>query len=108
MTLIPNSTRVIVHEAQRYIEDQIQISNNKITQSETTINKLTQEGIFSTADINSYKSKLITDAKEATKNAISMYRWLLKKLNIAPVPPAFTDAQVDEIDPEIRQVDDGN
>ena len=108
MTLIPQPTRIMVHDAQRYIEDQINKSNNALRNSEREVKRLTNEGIFSATDINAYKQKLINDAKDATKNAIGMYRWLLSELNISPIPRAFTDADVDAIDPEIRQIDDGN
>jgi len=35
-----------------------------------------------------------------------MFRWLLDNLSVA-IPAAFTDAEVDAINAEIRQVDDG-
>ncbi len=43
--------------------------------------------------------------KTLLENNIKMYRWLLDDLSIS-VPDAYTDAEVDIINPEIRTLDE--
>jgi len=50
-----------------------------------------------------YKDGLPAEVSQHEKDTEKMLRWVMKQLNIVGVPAvAFTDAEVDAIDPEIR------
>lgn len=48
-----------------------------------------------------YKAGLDVSAKQDEGDIIKMLRWLANDLGFT-IPAAFTDAQVDEINPEVR------
>ena len=49
----------------------------------------------------SYLSSLDDSAKDDMKDIVSMIRWLINDLGVN-TPPAFTNQEVDSIDPTIR------
>ncbi len=102
MVRVANSIKLTVMMANDYIIKQINLTDRKIQESEGLIKKLQDEGVFTTANITSYKNKLIQDAKDAKKKQIKMERWLLNYLGITTIPTAYTDAQVDTENPAIR------
>lgn len=100
-----NTTKDLVLNAQAYIERQIHISNKALTDSERLIKELENAGNFTQSNIDSFKADKIQEAKDASRNAVKMFRWMLGKLSIT-TPTAFTDAQVDAEDENIRTVEE--
>jgi len=74
-----------------YINTNIQISKLLLNREEDL------ENIFSTT----YKGTLDTTIKQKIANIVKILRWLINDLGLS-TPNAFTDAQIDAIDPEIR------
>jgi len=106
MVRVANTTRNLVKQAQRYIQQQINISNIALRDSEQLIQILENAGNFTQTNINSFKSDKIQEAKAATTNAVKMFRWMLGELSVT-TPTAFTGTQVDAIDENIRTFEDG-
>lgn len=96
MARVANPKRILVRNALAYIEQKIHEANQKL------VDELNQEGKFSTA----YVSGTDASAKTNVGESVKMFRWLLGYLNISPIPTAYTDAQVDAIDINIRTFDD--
>ncbi len=77
-----------------YITDKGIASNKKIIEMDDTR--------FSAAYLGTLAAGAKTDIQELTK----MLRWLFTEFNITAVPAAYTDAQVDAIEEDIRTHDD--
>jgi len=105
MARIANNNRTITTRALGYVENQIHQINRALQRADELDTELAG-GNFTTANKNAFKTKLRDDAKTHNQNAVKMYRWLLDEMSI-PTPTAYTDAEVDGIDKEIRTFDDG-
>ncbi len=103
MALIPQKTVTKVINALAYIDEQNRQANVSFGQSEIADDLLTD---FTQANIDARKTRLNTEGANEAKKSVQMFRWLLGSIG-ATVPVAFTDAEVDAINPEIRQTDDG-
>ena len=94
--MVEQTKRVKTIKALAYVENKIHSINNKFK------DELDISGRIDTT----YQSGLNTSAKDDGKDLVKMLRWLLKELGIATLPAAYTDTQVDAIDPEIRTVEE--
>jgi len=103
MALIPQTKRLKIVGALSYIDKQINLTIRRIAQEDEADNLLVD---FDQAKIDVRKTRLDTEAKSEAGKAVQMFRWLLDDLSVT-IPAAFTDAEVDTIDPLIRQTDDG-
>lgn len=97
MVRVKNNKRILVREALGYIEQEIHGANNDLREELDTDNKL---------DVT-YKTGRDASAKTHVKNAIKMFRWLVEVEFSLTVPNAYTNAEVDAIDIDIRTFDDG-
>lgn len=93
--MVEQTKRIKTIKALAYVENKIHSINNKFKDEKDTSGRL---------DIT-YQSGLNTSAKNDGKELVKMLRWLLKELGITTLPTAYTDAQVDAIDPSIRTVE---
>ena len=105
MARVTNSIKQTVLKANEYSTEQLNLTDSKIRESEELIKKIEDEGNFNQTNIIAYKKQLIQEAKKEKKNQNKMERWLLGFLNVT-TPTAFTDAEIDAIDPEIRTVEE--
>ena len=94
--MVEQTKRVKTVKALAYVENRIHSINNKFKDELDTSGRLD----------STYKSGLNTSAKDDGKDLVKMLRWLLKELGITTLPAAFTNAQVDVIDPTIRSVEE--
>ena len=103
MARISNTPREIARLSLAYIQNKINEVNNNLKDTEELIGRIQTEPTtaFTTSRINAFKTQLMNQAKTANSEAVSMYRWLLAEFNIT-IPSAFTDAQVDAINIDIR------
>jgi len=104
MAIIPQKTVKKVILALQYINDQNAKANISFGQAEIADELLID---FTQAKIDDRKTRLKSEGANETKKSVQMFRWLLTDLGVA-IPAAFTDAEVDAINSEIRQTDDGN
>ena len=92
MARIANTKKEIVLTINIEIQKRIRAANAKL-QDELNI-----EGKFNTAYIDSLDNSAKTDMKEA----VQLFRWLIEnEFGLTP-PSAFTDAEIDIINIEIR------
>ena len=105
MTRVENSLAILARNSLEYIDREIDRAVTNLIEADELVRKLTLTGGFDAANITSFKTNRIDKAKEANKNALKMYRWLIGEMSIT-IPSAYTDAQVDAIDPEIRTHDE--
>ena len=103
MALIPQTKLKKIIASLKYINDQNSQTIERIAQADESDDLLID---FTQAKIDVRKTRLTTEANVEAAKAVQMFRWLLGDLGVA-IPAAFTDAEVDAIDPEIRQTDDG-
>ena len=94
--MIEQTKREKTIKALAYVENKIHSINHKFKDEEDTSGKLD----------TTYQSGLNTSAKNDGKDLVKMLRWLLKELGITTLPAAYTNTQVDAIDPEIRTVEE--
>ena len=105
MARVANSLPILARTSLDYIAQKIDKAIVNLDEAEHLVRKLTLTAAFDTANITTFKNERIEKAKEANKDALKMYRWLIGKLSIT-IPTAYTDAQVDAIDTEIRTHDE--
>lgn len=80
----------------------IQLVNNYIQERSQLVSFMLEREADSTGDFDStYQSGLDAAIKAEETKLFKMGRWLLDNLGITP-PAAFTDAEVDAINPKIR------
>ena len=85
--------RITVINALAYIEDKIHSANLKLTK------EVDSSGEYDAT----FQSGLDASAKGDITDIVKMIRWLKETyFNIASVPTAFSDAEVDAINPLIR------
>ena len=101
MARIENNKIEIIGLAQQYVREEIAQSSRALKQARNLIAQLKELGTFDQTQLDKLKTDLKNDVKEHTKNGLRMYRWMLAKNNITP-PAAFTDAEVDGMDINIR------
>ena len=106
MARVANTLARLAINSLDYINEQINISLINLGDADDLVRKLTNAGNFDEDNITAFKNEKISKAKDANKNALKMYRWLIGELSIT-IPTAYTNTQVDAIDPEIRTFDDG-
>ncbi len=101
MARVANTLPVLAKNSLEYIVQQIDQAIGSLSDAEDLVRKLTIAGNFSTANITAFKNDKIQAAKDSNTNALKMYRWLITELSLT-LQTAYSDAQVDLIDPEIR------
>ena len=101
MTRIDNTNREIQRASLDYIEREIRQALHDMKDADDEVTKLQNDGSFTAANITKFKNNKINSAKAHNQNAVSMYRWLLDEFNIS-IPAAFTDAEVDGKNLDIR------
>jgi len=101
MVRINNDTKTLMFEAQKYIKEEINFSIKALIDHRRLINQLKELGTLDQVQLDELKADYIQSAKTHGKNAVKMYRWFFGKTGIT-IPQAFTDVEVDEIDPDIR------
>lgn len=108
MARVANPPRTIARNALGYIENKIHEVNKNLKDADDLITRLQNEPTttFTQANIDAFKTQLMDQAKTANSEAVKMYRWVLGEFSI-PIPTAYTDAQVDAIDEDIRTFEDG-
>lgn len=108
MARIANTPREIARNALAHVENCIHQVNDHLREADEGIQRLTDEPTtsFVQGNIDAYKTQL--EALAATKNtdAVATYRWIMDEFSLT-VPAAYTDAEIDAIDPDIRTHDDG-
>ena len=92
MARVDNSKRQLVLNALAVIENDIHSANRKLLEEQDPDNKLDA----------TYKANLDTSAKDDVKHAVQVFRWLIEDHFSLTAPAAFTDTDIDNIDPEIR------
>jgi len=90
--MVAQTKRNKVLNSLAYLEDNIHEANDSLRIEEENAPEYT----------TTYKSGLDASAKNNLKVIVKMLRWLASDLGITTLPAAFTDAQVDAIDPTIR------
>jgi len=101
MARVANTLARLAINSLDYINGQISISITSLGDADDLVRKLTDAGNFTPANITAFKNDKIQEAKDANTNALKMYRWLIGELSVT-IPSAYTNAQVDGIDPDIR------
>lgn len=61
---------------------------------------------FDNAKVNTLKGEIKTRGKDNFEEALQWTLWVVDKVQGLTVPTAFTDAEVDAKDPDIRTFDD--
>ena len=97
MALVPQDKKKKIELVNAYMKGKLQEVNLKL-QRETNPN-----GIYDAT----FVAGLDTSAKQDEGDIIQMLRWLADNEGFT-VPAAFSDAEVDAINPKIRQKEDGN
>jgi len=97
MARLPRIKIETVSRALRYVTDKLNDANEKLAEELDPQSKLDA----------TYKGNLDGGANADARDAIKMIRWLVEdNLGLTP-PAAYTEAEVDAIDAEIRTFDDG-
>jgi len=96
MARIPQDKVGTIARATRYVTDKFRDMNEKFAEENEA------DARFKTT----YLSGLDADGKTDGADAVKMLRWLLGNLSVT-IPAAYTDAEVDAINPDIRTKDDG-
>jgi len=96
MALVDQDKSKKIQLVNAYMKAKLQEVNLKLHREEDP------EDIFD----DTFKGTLDASAKADEGDIIKMLRWLADNLGFT-VPIAFTDAEVDAINPDIRQKDDG-
>lgn len=96
MALVDQDKKAKIELVNGYIQGKIQDVNLKLHREEDS------EDIFD----DTFKATLDTSAKQDEADIIKMLRWLADNLGFT-APAAFTDGEVDTINPRIRQKEDG-
>jgi hypothetical protein len=96
MALVPQTRKRKIELINQYMKGKLQEANLLLYREEDT------EGIHDAT----YKATLQEAVYDIEKDIISMLRWLAASESFT-VPAAFNDAQVDAINPLIRQYEDG-
>ena len=91
-----------------HTEDGIHKNNTHLTEGDTGIERLKTEPAdpFEARKIDDYQTQLNTEGAREISKAAQMMLWYINDLGI-PAPVAYTDAEVDAIDEDIRTHDDG-
>ncbi len=105
MARINNNMRTIARNAMAYMENQIHTANKRLKMVDE-FDRDNPGHTFTTANVTTYKNKLKQDAKASVQNTTKMIRWLFSEFNITTIPSAYTDAEVDAIDADIRTHED--
>jgi len=95
MALVPQTKRRKVGNLLSEIRNDITTAKNALRIEERDDPKFTQ----------TYKDGRDAVAKASIANTVRMLGWLLGDLGITP-PTAYTDAEIDAINPNIRQFED--
>ncbi len=103
MALIPQTQAKKVILALEYVNNQNGKAIQNFAQSDEADNLVSD---FTQANVNARKTRLNAAGADEAKKAVQMFLWLLGDHGIV-IPAAFTDAEVDAINSEIRQFDDG-
>jgi hypothetical protein len=96
MALVPQDKKVKMSKINAYIK------NNAGKIQGLLAEEADQSGKYDAT----YQSGLKSEIESIQADTIKMLRWLAVNESYT-VPPAFSDAEVDAIDPFIRQKDDG-
>lgn len=96
MALVPQDKKLKIELVNNYIQSKLQGVNRKLDREED------REDIFD----DTYKGTLDASVKQDEGDVIQMLRWLADNLGFT-VPAAYSDAEVDAINPKIRQKEDG-
>ena len=108
MARIPNDTRTKAVRSQRHTENGIHANNTHLKEGDEGIVRLRAEptNAFDARKVDDYQSQLNTEGAREISKAGQMLLWYINDLGI-PAPVAYTDAEVDAIDIDIRTSDDG-
>jgi len=101
MARVPNTMRDIAGEALEYIEDRF-TDAKQLLEKIDGLNGQLKGANFDPALVTTFKATLREDSKTNVVNATKMLRWLFTTFNITTIPPAFSDADVDAINADIR------
>ncbi len=105
MARVPNTAR---RKAQGFIgssADRLRKANQCLRDSEQLVKRLTDEGVFTASNVTAFKNKKIAEAKTNFMEATQMILWGLGDFSVT-VPSAYTDAEVDAEDEDIRTHED--
>ncbi len=102
MTRIDNNLKTRIRLANDYVKSKTFLVDRALQKLDDVQNELATEG-FTTANINAYKQRIRQKGLDELMKGIQMYQWILAtdQLNQS-LPTAFTDAEVDTENEEIR------
>ena len=103
MARVANTPRVIARNSMAHTEGGIHANNTHLKEGDTGITRLRDEPTvkFVRGTVDDYQSQLNTEGARAISKACQMILWYIGDIGI-PVPTAYTDAEVDAIDEDIR------
>ena len=97
MAEVNQTKRKKVVNALGYCEEQIHLANKALLIEEQ------DKPEYETG----FKSGRDQSAKLNLRNIVKMLRWLATDLGVGTLPSAFTDQEIDDLNREIREYDDG-
>ncbi len=108
MARVANDKKTLTKGTLNYVSKQINTTNQHLVENDEGIQRLRDEPDvkFDTVTTDDYQKQLENLADTSSSEAVQMYLWYLNDQSIA-TPTAYTDAEVDAIDPNIRTSDDG-
>ena len=107
MARVANDRRTIARNSMAHTEGGIHANNTHLKEGDSGISRLKTEptNAFDARKVDDYQTQLNTEGAREISKACQMLLWYIGDLGI-PVPTAYTDAEVDAIDPDIRTHED--
>jgi len=105
MARLPNTTRFLVREALNYVTLNFNQANANLKKIDI-FDEQTNLANFDSNQVTDFKTALRNQAKSDVRDGVKMLRWMFTELGITTIPTAYTDAQVDAIDENIRTHDE--
>ncbi len=102
MRRVDNSNKRKATNAFAEITLQIRIILKNLNRIDDMINLIEEQGVPMSAQQKAdIRAKYLTQAKNSMKTGFKIWRWLYEELGITPQSP-FTDAQIDQVNENIR------
>ena len=101
MARVENTVRQIASNGLDKVGNLLRQVNDTLEEIDNFDEKYRHIG-FQTAKVNQLKNELRTRAKDAYEEHFKWSKWVADKVPNITEPSAYTDAEVDAIDPDIR------